>query len=118
MSRQGLRTTVSFFASRQAGRAGLSKSITELIPNSQFTANVPASGTGTARVRIPASRALYGRVDFSGDAFPGGSPDCEANLAFPDTVTGTGLNARFFGLGRLTIPASANWSLNRTLGRA
>ena len=119
--RQGTRTTATFFASKSDARAFMSKVLSQLVPNGQFTSDVPASGTATAHVGIPASRAISGRVDFSGPVMSMENQGCEQNFTIGSTeVTGSGLTADFFGIPDLKIPTDNddNWSMSRVVGKA
>ena len=110
------RTSVFYSASRLAGRANLSKSISELIPNSQLKANVPSNGNASVELNIPAARAVSGKVELGGPAFPMGDT-CDSNQATIAEASGS-LKAKFFGLGTLTLPAggNTNWLLSKTVG--
>ena len=121
ISQQGARTTATFFANRKAGRAGLSKVLTELVPNSKLTGSVPASGAGAVHLAIPSTRAIYGRINVNGTSADASS-SCKTRFMLNSSVTGTGMTARFFGLGKLKIPAGTgprlNWSAQQVFGKA
>ena len=110
VNRQGGTTTASFFASRTIGRAFVSHSVSELIRTAQFTNN----GTDSAHVGIPSTRALYGTLSYIGESFD--QMTCAGTSSSKKTATGTGLTARIFGIGKLSVRPSEQWSLTHTAG--
>ena len=119
--RQGSRTKATFFASKIDPRAFISKVLSQLVPNGQFSSDVPASGAATAHVQIPGSRSISGLIDFSGPTTSMVNRGCEQNFTTGSTdVTGSGLTADFFGILDLTIPTDpdSNWSMDRIVGNA
>jgi hypothetical protein len=108
LTRRDGRTWVEFFAANSIGRAFVTHTLKQLIPNGQFT----NTGAGAARVAIPAWRAVHGRLEYVSEEPGTGGEACETISSLGE-ITGVGLTARFYGMrSNLTVgPAAKFWQL-------